>query len=60
MSRWADPRVRDLAISSWGTPKAARRALRQIKRSEAAIRAAATPPEKRRQNRLQREDRRHA
>lgn len=47
MSRWTDPRVLELAVAGWGTPKALRKAVRQIKRAEATVRNAATPPEKR-------------
>ena len=48
MSRWTDPRVREFAVRGWGTPTALAKALRQLKRSEAAVRNAATRPERRR------------
>jgi hypothetical protein len=50
-----DPRVRELAARGWNTDRSIRAAVKQIKRAEATVRDAATPPERRRQYRLAQE-----
>jgi hypothetical protein len=52
MSRWTDPGLREFAARSRMTPA---RALRDLKRTEAVIRNAAAPEERRRQYRLARQ-----